>query len=333
MTKRWTAATAAALALAGSGMWAGMASAQAAPAVTLTGSTIQAVAGSNVTYTAQAAGISNPEYQFWVEEPNGQWVDSQNYSTRSTFVLHDVQPGNYLVVADVMTAPEIQAGQWGRATSSPTDGVFVGSTVRLSLPTSNPAAGTTVTATVSAANIYDPLYQFWWETPDGVWHQSGNYSSSNAFTIPALTEQGNFQVIAYAKSPLAVNNQEGALFSNAVTAYTGSLLNGISLTPDFAPRAVPVDTPEIVRFIVRSGDAVVPDAWVRFSATGTILTGGGWMLAGEPGMYGVSNSSGVVEVEIDAEQAGVSGTIIARYTTPTGTVVTGETPTITAVTP
>ena len=230
------AALGAAATLAGTAMLAGIANAATAPAeVTLTGSTIVATAGSNVTFTASAVGITNPEYQFWVEMPDGKWVDAQNYSSSSTFVLKDVVSGNYLVAVDAMTSSEIAAGQWSQAVGSLADGVFVNATDTLSLSTSNPTPGSTVTATASATNIFDPLYQFWYETPDGTWHQSGAYSSASSFTIPAFTEQGAFKVVAYAKSPLAVNDGEGALISN-VMAGNASLAN-ITATLSSTPSA------------------------------------------------------------------------------------------------
>ncbi len=228
------AALGAAATLASTAMLAGLAHAATAPAeVTLTGSTIVATAGSNVTFTANAVGITNPEYQFWVEMPDGKWVDAQNYSSSSAFVLKDVQSGNYLVAVDAMTSSEIAAGQWSQAVGSLADGVFVNASDVLSLSTSNPAPGSTVTATASATNIFDPLYQFWYETPDGVWHQSGAYSSANTFTIPAFTEQGAFKVVAYAKSPLAVNDGEGALISNVVdgNASLSTITASLTSTP------------------------------------------------------------------------------------------------------
>jgi hypothetical protein len=113
------------------------------------------------------------------------------------------------------------------------DGVFVNANDSLTLSTSNPTPGSTVTATASATNIFDPLYQFWYETPDGTWHQSGAYSSASSFTIPAFTEQGAFKVVAYAKSPMAVNDGEGALISHVVTgnASLANITATLSSTP------------------------------------------------------------------------------------------------------
>lgn len=228
------AALGAAAALASTAMLASVAMAAPAPAeVTLAGSTIVAKPGANVTFTANAVGISSAEYQFWVEMPNGKWVDAQNYSASNTFTLKSVVSGNYLVVADAMTPAEISAGQWKDAVGSLADGVFVAASDTLTLSSSNPPAGATVTATAAATNIFDPLYQFWWETPDGTWHQSGAYSSASTFTIPAFTQQGAFKVVAYAKSPEAVNDGEGALISNVVTgnASVANITASLNSTP------------------------------------------------------------------------------------------------------
>ena len=168
--------------------------------------------GSNVTFQAQASGITNPEYQFWVEEPNGQWVDAQNYSTSSTFTLNNVQAGNYLVAVYVMTPQQIAAQEWSQAVTTLADGVFVNSAVAVSASPGQPTAGQAVTLTASSQNVSNPQYQFWYKDPSGTWHQSGYYSSSATYTFTP-SQTGAYEYVVYVKSPLAVNDHEGALQS------------------------------------------------------------------------------------------------------------------------
>ncbi|WP_020375379.1 triple tyrosine motif-containing protein [Sulfobacillus thermosulfidooxidans] len=196
--------------------------AQSAPTVTLTESGYNNIAaqvqpGQSVTFDASASGISNPMYQFWVEQPDGQWIDAQNYSSSSTFTLSNVQAGDYLVAVDVLSAAQLKAGDYSAAIQPLADGVFVDSSVTLSVPSASVVAGHTLTVSATATNIFDPLYQFWYKAPNGQWYQSGNYSSSNSFTFtPSMS--GTYTFIAYAKSPLAVNDPEGALYSNTGSA-------------------------------------------------------------------------------------------------------------------
>ena len=169
----------------------------------------------SATFTANASDPGGtPEYQFWVESPTGTWSDMQNYSTTNTFTLATPSAGDYLVVVDVMDQAQVASGQWNMAQTTMPDGVFNGSTVLvMSNASGEVAKGQSVTLTATSSGIFDPLYQFWYQAPDGTWNQSGAYSSSNTFTFTA-GQSGPYKYVAYAKSPAAANDQYGALESN-----------------------------------------------------------------------------------------------------------------------
>ncbi len=172
----------------------------------------------SATFTANASDPGGtPEYQFWVESPTGTWSDMQNYSTTNTFTLATPSAGDYLVVVDVMDQAQVAAGEWNMAQTTAPDAVFNGSTVSvMSNASGEVAKGTSVTLTATSSGIFDPLYQFWYQAPDGIWYQSGAYSSSNSFTFTA-GQSGPYKYVAYAKSPAAANDQYGALESTVGT--------------------------------------------------------------------------------------------------------------------
>lgn len=196
--------------------------AQSAPSLTLSANAEQVNPGSTVTFTATGSGLpSNAEYQFWVEQPNGSWTVAQDYSSNNTFTLTvGSQPGDYLVEAYAMTPQEIAAGDWSAAVPSNNGGalgVFVDSSVSITnVSPTTPTVGQPVTVTAQATGIYDPQYQFWYEDPSGAWHQSGDYSGSNTFTFTP-NAAGTYSIIVYAKSPLALNNPQGAVWSQVQT--------------------------------------------------------------------------------------------------------------------
>ena len=218
-----------------------------APSITLTEQGYNNIAakvqpGGSVTFSASANGVTDPMYQFWVEEPNGSWKDVQNYSSTNTYTLSNVASGDYLVTAYVLSAANLKAGDYSAATNAEAnglqdvEGVFVDSTVTLSTPTAAATAGQAMTVTATATNIYNPLYQFWYKTPNGQWMQSGNYQSSTTFTFTP-TETGTYTFIAYAKSPLALNNPEGASYSPTETAQSAvgqPSLSGLTVTGETA---------------------------------------------------------------------------------------------------
>lgn len=193
------------------------AAAQAAPAVTLTESSHVVAVGQSVSFVAQAPDIvGTPEYQFWVELPSGEWVDAQNYSSSSHFMLTAASAGNYLVAVDVMSAAEVAAGAWSAAAAAVPVALFANSTVTLVPPSGPLLRGNTATLTASAANIAHPLYQFWIESPSGTWSQSGPYQSRPTDTV-TLSAAGTYRAVVYAKSPDAPADAAGALASPVAT--------------------------------------------------------------------------------------------------------------------
>ncbi|MDA8200065.1 MAG: regulator, partial [Thermaerobacter sp.] len=170
------------------------------------------------TFTASASDPNGTaEYQFWVESPNGAWTDMQNFSTNNTFTLSTPSAGDYLVAVEVMDQAQVAAGDWSMAQTTLPDGVFNGSSLSvMSNASGSVAAGTQVTLTATETNVFSPLYQFWYQEPNGTWVQSGNYQSSNTFTFTA-SQSGTYKYVAYVKSPLAANNPHGALASNVGT--------------------------------------------------------------------------------------------------------------------
>ncbi|WP_053958006.1 hypothetical protein [Sulfobacillus thermosulfidooxidans] len=183
------------------------------PFVTLTPQRRIVQSGTTVTFRARAQGIAHPLYQFWVEEPNGTWIAAQNYSQHPTFTLGPVQRGNYLVLADVLTATQVQAHQWSLVRSSPIASVFVHSAITLSTSTLSSWVDQPITIHASAQHIYHPVYQFWYWSPKGQWRLGQHYSPANTFIL-VPRDVGTYKIIAYAKSPAAPGTIAGAVFSS-----------------------------------------------------------------------------------------------------------------------
>ncbi len=197
--------------------------AQTVPTITLTASPARVAQqdGANVTYTATSTGITDPRYSFWVEGPNGQWKSAQNYSPADTFTFANIQSGNYLIAAYVLSAANLAAGRYSAAIHPLSDGMFVGSKVTVKTSTNSLVKGQTAAVRAESTGIYSPQYQFWYKDPSGAWHQdSAGFTASPSFTfIPAMS--GPYEILAYAKSPDAVNSQEGALCSNNLSETVG----------------------------------------------------------------------------------------------------------------
>ncbi|MDA8198787.1 MAG: hypothetical protein M0Z54_05035 [Thermaerobacter sp.] len=279
--------------------------------VTLTGATRSTVEG-QVTFQASAQDPNGTAlYQFWVQEPNGQWVDAQNYSASSSFTLATPSAGNYLVAVDVMDESQVAAGDWSAAQTTLPDGVFVQSAVTVSASTTDAPAGTSVTLSATAQNIFEPLYQFWWEQ-NGQWHQSGNYQSSNTFSFTP-PGSGAVTYVAYAKSPLAANNPHGALMSplGTTTEYGQASQVAVSVaSPTVVADGLATDTVTVT--VEDSNHNTV----VNFNGS-VVLTGSSSHVnfVGQEGPATVSITSGVgtVQVDVGSGYGGTTYTLAADH--------------------
>lgn len=274
-----------------------------ANSVVMTASTIVAPIGGHVLFTAQASDPGGvPEYQWWVEEPTGQWVDAQNYSSSSAFELTTATSGDYLVAVDVLDKTQVAAGDWSQAASTLSRGVFVDSSVTMS-PPSGDTAGQPVTLTAAAKNIYDPLYQFWVENPQGVWTQSGNYSPSPSYQFVPPTP-GTYHYVAYAKSPLAANNPTGALQSSVDADAVEGAAAAVSVTvasPKFTANGSGADA-VTVTVADASGQPVS-----QFAGRVTLSAGSGDLFdngTATSTTVTLSHGSGVFNLAVPSSQAG-----------------------------
>ncbi len=175
--------------------------------------------GTTVTFTAQAVDPNgNPVYQFWVRGPSGTWQVQENYSTRDTFALANLQPGSYAVSAYALDQTQERLNAWSQAYNYATV-VNVGSTLALSAP-SGGTVGAPVALSAQAAFITDPVYQFWVESPSGTWSQSGPYATASFFTFTP-SAAGTYRVVAYAKDPYAPSTAAFAIAAQATVPVGG----------------------------------------------------------------------------------------------------------------
>ncbi len=279
--------------------------------VTLSGPTRSSVEG-QVTFQATAQDPNGTAlYQFWVQEPNGQWVDAQNYSASSRFTLATPSAGNYLVAVDVMDQSQVAAGDWSAAQTTLPDGVFVQSAVTVSASTTDAPAGTSITLSATAQNIFDPLYQFWWEQ-NGQWHQSGAYQSSSTFSFTP-PGSGAVTYVAYAKSPLAANNPHGALMSPVGTTTEYGLASQVAVSlasPTVVADGLATDTVTVT--VEDSNHNTV----ANFNGS-VVLTGSSSHVnfVGQEGPATVSITSGVgtVQVDVGSGYGGTTYTLAADH--------------------
>ena len=195
--------------------------------------------GSTLTYTALAQGNGGtPEYEFWTETSDGSWHIVQPWSTDNTLTMPNVGPGSYPVVVQALDAGQIAAGEWTMALAQ-TFIVNVGSSVTITGVTpADATVGKAVSLTAQAHNLIQPVYQWWIETPGGVWRSLGNYGPGTAQFTPTVS--GTYHVVVYAKDPIAPNNATFSVAAETVLTVSGSsgsnaLLTAWGITGSSAP--------------------------------------------------------------------------------------------------
>jgi hypothetical protein len=148
------------------------------------------LAGTQVAFTATAAGCPNPQYQFWTLAPGSTtWTIAQPYSSTATFTwnTNGLAAGThrYTVWARDASGAGTSSNSLGSfdtyapATAYPLTTTTCTSVTDSAAPTLTASAGTSVTFTGSASGCPNALYQFWTLAPgSSTWTIAQPYSSS-----------------------------------------------------------------------------------------------------------------------------------------------------------
>jgi hypothetical protein len=193
-----------------------------------------APAGSTVGLTASSTGCPNPQYEFWVQYPNGSWYLKQGFGG-ATFNWNTagLAPGTYTAHA--------WANQAGDSTSTweayGADTVTLTGCTSASLAPASPggAAGSTVALTASSSGCPNPQYEFWVQYLDGSWHLLQGWGGAAFNWTTTGLAPGAYTVHVWA-------NQQGAAsstwetFGSTVVNLTGCA--SASLSPSSGSSAV-----------------------------------------------------------------------------------------------
>jgi spore germination protein YaaH len=157
--------------------------------------------GGTMTFTANAAGCSNPEFAFWVRPKGGFWLEQQPYSSSATFNWNTVglMPGTFEIAVWAR-----QQGATGVPYNVSTGGLYpVGGCASATLtpaPGSNLAAGSVVTFTASSTGCTNPQYALWVRRTGSTWVQVRGYGTSATITWnTAGWSTGSYEIALWAR--------------------------------------------------------------------------------------------------------------------------------------
>jgi hypothetical protein len=259
--------------------------------------------GNNLTFNAQATDWNgSPEYQFWLENADG-WHLVQNYSAKNSWSM-TANAGSYAIVVYAMNPSQVRAGFWNDAFEA-TYIANIDSSVTLTVPATG-TQGSPVNLSANAANLINPVYQFWIEKPDGTWQGMSYGSAASDNFTPA--QPGTYHVIVYAKDPIALPNATDAVWSQTDTITVApaiplvanmSSLVGNSLPGFSTPNAVLLGEPATLSAVVTNPNGE-PLANVRVVFTASNDSNTGDHITFGEGLSGsaITNQNGVAQTTL-----------------------------------
>lgn len=191
-------------------------------------------AGTTVQLTTSTTHCSSPQYEFWIQYPNGTWYLGRGWGNVSSFSWNTtgLVPGTYTV--------HVWANQVGDSTATyealaAITYVLTGCTgASINPPSVVQAAGSTVNLTAGAVGCPNPKFEFFALYPNGLWYQLTSWGSSSLNWSTTGLARGVYTIHVWA-------NQSGASTATyeALGAATVSLsfCSGAGLGPpsDSAP--------------------------------------------------------------------------------------------------
>ncbi|MDD2552962.1 MAG: hypothetical protein PHP51_00105, partial [Desulfotomaculaceae bacterium] len=253
--------------------------------------------GSDATFTATATNPGGTSlYQFWVHDSNG-WDVVQDYSTTNTYTMSSLNQGSYVFAVYALDQADRDAGNWGLAKYQ-SFVVNIGSSVSLNAAYAN----NEITLNGSAAYITNPVYQFWYEKPDGTWVGT-DYSDNAAYTFTP-DQEGTYNTIAYAKDLYAPNDYTHSVWSDvksvtvkkALEVVEVSAINRTTVEATLNEEADAEAAADVASYIVTVGDTAVEVKSVAYDEDTNIAT---LTVADMKNLVGVVAVNGVEGAAVD----------------------------------
>jgi len=299
---------------------------------TVSPASVSQPAGSTIAFTATSSGCVNPEYQFFVQYPDGSWNLKQAWGGATfSWNTSGLAPGSYLVHA------------WVNRTGTTYDSIG-SATVTLTGCTSaslSPSAvmqpaGSLVALTAGSGGCPNPMYQFFVQYPNGSWNLKQAWSSSVGFNWDTTgVAPGVYTVHAWA-------NQSGAAPTLEVYGSSTVTLTGCT-SPSLSPSNPSQAAGTTVAFTASSSGCLNPryEFFVQYPSGTWYLKQGfsttvtfNWDTTGlAPGAYTVHvwvNNQGSGHDAIGSATVTLTGCTSASIMPPSGSAAVGSSTTFTA---
>jgi hypothetical protein len=191
--------------------------------------------GTAIAFTAGSGGCPNPQYQFFIQLPNGNWSMQRAFTTDPTWSWNTtgLAAGTYTV--------RVWANQVGNSTSSQEayassivtlTGPPACTSANLAPPNTSQAVGTVIGFTAGSSGCPNPQYQFFIQSPDGAWSMQRAFSTDPTWSWnTAGLALGTYTVRVWANQVGDSTSSQEAYASSIVTLVAPSACTAASLLP------------------------------------------------------------------------------------------------------
>ncbi|HXN92768.1 MAG TPA: glycosyl hydrolase family 18 protein [Candidatus Sulfotelmatobacter sp.] len=286
-------------------------------------------AGSTISLAASSSGCSTPNYEFWVQYPDGSWNLKQGWGGASfNWNTNGMAPGVYTIHAWV------SAGASGHDAIGSATVTLTGCTSASVTPAAvSPAIGSTVSLTATSGGCPSPVYEFWVQYPDGTWSLKQGWGGSTFNWNTTGIGAGTYTVHAWA-------NQQGA--APTLEVYGSSTVSTACGSASVNPAIANFPAGLTGTFVAASAGCPSPqyEFWVQYPDGSWNLKqgwGGGafsWATSGlAPGTYTIhawAGSTATGHDSIGSATVTLTGCTSASVTPSTATQPIGSTATFSA---
>jgi spore germination protein YaaH len=288
-------------------------------------------AGSTIAFAESSTGCRSPQYEFWVQYPDGTWNLKQGWGGASfSWSTTGMAPGVYTVHGWASSS----AVTWDSIGTSTV--TLTGCTsASVSPSTTRQPIGSAVAFTASSAGCPAPVYEFWVQYPNGTWNLKQGWGAASFSWSTAGMTAGTYTVHAWA-------NQEDAAPTLEVYGASTVTLYSPCVTAAVSPAAPTAPAGSTVALTASSTGCVNPqyEFWVKYpDGTWNLKQGWGaptfsWITTGmAPGVYTVHawvNSGGATWDVIGSATVTLSGCSSASLTPATTGQLIGSSIALTA---
>jgi hypothetical protein len=186
-----------------------------------------------VAFTAGSTGCASPQYEFWVQYPNGKWVNGRTWGVATwSWDTTGLAPGHYTVHVWANNLNDSTATY--EALGESLVSLTVCATASLSPTNPSQAAGSTVALSAVSTGCAAPQYEFWVQYPNGSWNLIQGWGGSTTNWDTTRRAPGIYTVHVWANN-IGDSTATYETLASSTVSLTGCLSASLSPSSGASP--------------------------------------------------------------------------------------------------